>query len=48
VEALLPAWLGVTVTDRDRPAAADLPRQLSTALAQLQLDVPQCERLLKP
>jgi hypothetical protein len=48
VEALLPAWLGVTVTDRDRPAPDDLPRQLSTALAQLQLDVQQCERLLKP
>jgi hypothetical protein len=51
VETLLPAWLGVTAPDRDtapaRPAN-DLPRQLSTALAQFQIDVQQCERLLKP
>jgi hypothetical protein len=48
VETLLPAWLGVTAADRDSAPAADLPQQLSTALAQLQSDVQQCERLLKP
>lgn len=45
VETLLPAWLGVTTPDTD---TADLPQPLSAALAQLQLDVQQCERLLKP
>ncbi|HUI77194.1 MAG TPA: zf-HC2 domain-containing protein [Bryobacteraceae bacterium] len=44
VETLLPAWLGVTARDN----AADLPEQLSSALAQLQADMQQCERLLKP
>jgi hypothetical protein len=44
VETLLPAWLGVTAPDRTE----DLPQQLSTALAQLQSDVQQCEQLLKP
>jgi hypothetical protein len=47
VETLLPAWLGATAPDRDS-APVNLPQQLSTALAQLQSDVQQCELLLKP
>jgi hypothetical protein len=48
VETLLPVWLGATAPDRDSTPNGDLPQQLSTALAQFQSDVQQCERLLKP
>jgi hypothetical protein len=48
VETLLPVWLGATAPDRDSTPALDLPSQLSTALAQLQSDVQQCELILKP
>jgi hypothetical protein len=47
LETLLPMWLGATAPDRDS-ASVNLPQQLSTALAQLQSDVQQCELLLKP
>jgi hypothetical protein len=48
VETLLPAWLGVTARDGASPANMNLAQQLSAALARLQSDVQQCERLLKP